>query len=177
VVQVLRRFLVLAVLMFWQGGFTFYASVVVPIGQEELGHVAQGFITRRVTHFLNLAGAVGLIVLAWDAKAPTAPRRLKQWRWAAWSGMLASVAVLVWLHLRLDLLLDLDAQRVLDRGAFRAEHRAYLWVSTFAWACAVVYTVLSVISWSREDRGSSQLSLERALRKSAPEGVIGAARS
>ena len=36
----LRRFLVLAALFFWQGGFTFYASVVVPVGQQVFGHSA-----------------------------------------------------------------------------------------------------------------------------------------
>jgi len=29
-----RRFLTIAALMFWQGGFTFYAAVVVPIGTD-----------------------------------------------------------------------------------------------------------------------------------------------
>src|SRR5437899_2231150 len=55
----LRRFTVLIALMFWQGGFTFYAAVVVPIGQEELGsHESQGFITRGVTNYQNRAGAI-----------------------------------------------------------------------------------------------------------------------
>ena len=62
----LRRFSVIAALMFWQGGFTFYAAVVVPIGQENLGHEEQGFITREVTNYLNLAGAAALLLLAWD---------------------------------------------------------------------------------------------------------------
>ena len=65
-----RRFLVLVALMFWLGGFTFYASVVVPVGQRELGsHLEQGFITRQVTNYLNLSGAVALVVLAWDVAA------------------------------------------------------------------------------------------------------------
>ena len=56
-----RRFLVLAALMFWQGGFTFYAAVVVPIGTAQLGGATeQGFITRHVAWYLNLVGAVAL---------------------------------------------------------------------------------------------------------------------
>ena len=51
----LRRFLVLAALMFWQGGFTFYAAVVIKVGQDVLGsHRRQGFVTRRVAQYLNL---------------------------------------------------------------------------------------------------------------------------
>ena len=30
--RILRRYLVVIALMFWQGGFTFYAAVVVPVG-------------------------------------------------------------------------------------------------------------------------------------------------
>ena len=61
----LRRFLVVIAFLFWQGGFLFYASVVVPVAQKELAtsqepdsHRRQGFVTRRVTNFLNLSGAI-----------------------------------------------------------------------------------------------------------------------
>src|SRR2546428_9021513 len=75
-VTFLRRFLVLAALMFWQGGFTFYAAVVVPVGQQVLGSdLEQGFITRQVTQWLNVAGAVALVPLAWDVLAAERRRR------------------------------------------------------------------------------------------------------
>ncbi|MFM8571811.1 MAG: hypothetical protein ACKOAU_09465 [Pirellula sp.] len=35
----------------WWGGLSFYAIVVVPIGTEQIGSVAQGFITQRVTQW------------------------------------------------------------------------------------------------------------------------------
>ena len=61
----LRRFLVVSALMFWQGGFLFYASIVVPIGQEVLPTPQdQGFITRHVTKSMNVSGAVALLPLA-----------------------------------------------------------------------------------------------------------------
>jgi hypothetical protein len=42
-IAMVRRFLVLAAVMFWQGGFTFYEAVVVPVGSEILGsHQDQG---------------------------------------------------------------------------------------------------------------------------------------
>src|SRR5437764_15421395 len=95
-----RRFLVLAALMFWQGGFTFYAAVVVPVGQHVLGsHAAQGFITREVTRYLNLAGAAALVFLVWDVAAARDPRALRTGlRWLAVAGMLATLAALAWLH-------------------------------------------------------------------------------
>src|SRR5947209_13989523 len=134
-----RRFLVLVALLFWQGGFTFYAAVVVPVGQDVLGsHKTQGFITRRVTNYLNLAGAAALLPLAWDAAAGTnVAGRWRRVRWLAWLGMALALGLLAWLHGRLDALLDPGGLRILSRSAFRAQHRWYLWISTLQWACAV----------------------------------------
>jgi hypothetical protein len=150
----LRRFLVLAALMFWLGGFTFYAAVVVPIGQEVLGsHLEQGLITRQVTNYMNLASGVAVLLLGWDvaaARDPSAGRRRA--RWLSWVGVLAFLALLVWLHPRLDALLDLDEVRLLDAKRFRTLHRWYLWVSTFQWTCGLVYCVLSLQAWRVEDR-------------------------
>ncbi len=150
----LRRFLVLAALMFWQGGFTFYAAVVVPIGQRNLGPVDQGFLTREVTQYLNLAGAVALGILVWDLVAPRTARR-QRLRWLSWLGMVVSLLVLAWLHHHLDGLLDLSATRVVDRRHFRAGHRAYLWMSTFQWACGVTYCWLALRAWRIEDHRAS----------------------
>ena len=46
--------------MLWQGGFLFYAAVVVPTGTEVLGSFEQGRVTRHVTDWLNGIGAVTL---------------------------------------------------------------------------------------------------------------------
>jgi hypothetical protein len=152
-----RRFLVLIALMFWQGGFTFYAAVVVPVGQEELGsHLAQGFITRRVTNYLNLAGAIALVPLAWDLAGSADPSTgRRRWRGLCWLGMTAALAVLIWLHPQLDSLLDLDSQTLLDRARFRTAHRWYLWISTVQWALAVAYTGLTVWTWKEESSGAA----------------------
>ena len=46
---VVRRFVVVQALLLWQGGFLFYAAIVVPVGTDELGSAfAQGKITARV---------------------------------------------------------------------------------------------------------------------------------
>jgi hypothetical protein len=160
-----RRFLVLAALMFWQGGFVFYASIVVPIGTEVLGGpTEQGFITRRVTNRLNVAGAMCLVPLAWDALVAADPcvwrRRL---RLAVCVGMIAALGVLMWLHPRMDALLrETDYERtVLDRQTFRMMHRGYLWVSTVQWALAVGYGALTLWAWRRADRTVSDASQKR----------------
>jgi hypothetical protein len=148
-----RRFAVLAALMFWQGGFTFYAAVVVPVGQNVLrSHTRQGFITRQVTDYLNLAGAAALLPLAWDAAAARDPAgRRRRLRWLTWAGMVVLLGVLVWLHPRLEQLLDAESQRVLDRHAFRTGHRWYLWVSTVQWALGLAYALLTLGAWRAED--------------------------
>src|SRR5712691_4491142 len=150
-----RRFLVLLALMFWQGGFLFYAAVVVPIGQQEFGHKKQGFITRRVTDYLNLAGAAALVPLAWDT-AVSRERSARLWRlrWVSWVVMLLALALLAWLHPRMDDLLDMNSRQVMDPPVFRAQHRWYLWVSTIQWAAGVIYAALTLWAWRDEDRVS-----------------------
>jgi hypothetical protein len=149
---ILRRFLVLIALFFWQGGFTFYAGVVVPVGTDVLGSsLRQGFITRRVTRYLNLTGACALAVLAADlALARDPSRRRRRVRLLLWAGMLACQAGLFGLHAYLESLLR-PGRIIADREAFRPAHRAYLWVSTFQWALAVLFLLGSVRAWSAED--------------------------
>ena len=79
-------YLVVAAIMFWQGGLTFYASVVVPIGSDVLGsHADQGMITRRVVVYLHIARAVALALLAWDIAAANDDERWRRLsRWGLW---------------------------------------------------------------------------------------------
>jgi hypothetical protein len=168
-----RRFLVLAALMFWQGGFTFYASVVVPIGQEVLGsHTAQGFITREVTQYLNLSGAVALLVLGLELLAG---RHESCWgrrvRRLSWLGMAATLAALAWLHPHLDALLDVDTQEIRRgmRPTFRGGHRWYLWLSTFQWGFALLYAWLTLRAWQQEDRWA-QKEADGATESARGEG-------
>ncbi len=149
----LRRFLLLWLLMFWLGGFTFYAAVVVPIGTEVLGSSSeQGWITQRVTNWLNLAGALALAGWAWDIAAEPAATRLRQsLRWLLWLLLAIGLVVLVVLHPRMDALLDSRH----NRAAFRSLHRVYLWVSTAQWGVAVALTFATMRNWSR-GRGSDK---------------------
>jgi hypothetical protein len=151
-IQLLRRFCVAVTLMFWQGGFTFYAAVVVHTGADVLGgHLEQGFITRRVTNYLNLAGAVALPILAWEVAASSDPARWRRrMRWTIWGLLVATLAGLVWLHVRLDQKLDPQEQVILDPPAFRWEHRVYLNVSTVQWVAGLVALFLCLSAWRAE---------------------------
>ncbi len=153
-ITLLRRFLVLAVLLFWQGGFLFYSAVVVPIGQEMLtSGTSQGFITRQVTIYLNLAGAAALLPLLCDALIRNDASRLRRWvRLLAWAGMAVTLGMLAWLHPRLDTFLDSEMQIVQDMRGFRPWHRWYLWTCTVQWALGLVYIFLMLWAWRDEDR-------------------------
>lgn len=153
-----RRLLVIVAVAFWQGGFTFYAAVVVPVGTGILGSQReQALITQPVTNYLNLVGALALLPLAWDiAMAPAS--WLRRARWSCWLGMVVTLGVLAWLHMRLDGLFDPATLEVLRRRDFRFLHRCYLWTSTLQWGCALIYLALSVASWRREDGAASRVA-------------------
>jgi hypothetical protein len=154
--RLLRRFLVLAALMFWQGGFVFYASIVVPIGTQVLGSAAeQGRITRQVTWYLNVSGAAALVLLAWDVAAARPGHGVRWGRGLCWLVMAVALGVLLRLHLYLDSLFIADDLIILDRPTFRYWHRVYLWVSTVQWAAAVLFALLTLAAWRAEDRRSS----------------------
>lgn len=118
-----------AVLALWWGGLTFYALVVVPIGAEVLGnHTEQGFITQRVSQWLNALGALAAVLTL-----PGAIRRRATLVRLAWLLMAAAQGMLFVLHPWLDRYLDARAHEVLEAGAFYALHRGYLLVTAVQW--------------------------------------------
>ena len=150
----LRRFLVVMALLFWQGGFLFYSSVVVPVGQSVLASPKdQGFITQRVTDYMNLAGAVALLVLLVELFLTPANKPWISWtRRASWLVMFLALLGIAGLHIRLDGLLDLEDMEIMDRKAFHASHRWYLWLCTIQWFFGVVYLWLTLWSWRTVDQ-------------------------
>jgi hypothetical protein len=154
VVTLSRRFLVVVLMMFWQGGFVFYSSVVVHSGDQVLGGPRkQGFVTRRVTNYLNLAGAVALLPLAWDTAAWCRRRRA---RWMLWGSLGVSLGVLAWLHVHLDAMLDPEGFQVLEPVRFYQWHRWYLLVSTAQWICASGFGILALCDWRDQDRAGGR---------------------
>src|SRR5262249_56810898 len=113
----------------------------------------QGYVTRSVTNYMNLAGAVTLALLAWDLLATRdAVLWRRQLRRLSWALMLLALGVLVWLHPQLDALLAVDGRDILHPDQFTLAHRWYLWISTIQWGCCVVYLWLTLRSWGAEDR-------------------------
>ena len=149
----LLNFFALATFAVWFGGFTFYVSIVVPIGTDILGSArAQGEITQQVTHWLNLFSAMALAAMMLDGFAW--PK--DGWRWIRFASILAMalcLLVLIWLHPQLDDLIDGTRRkiRVTDREAFYATHRLYLWASTLQWAAGWVWLLAFVVP-SNQDR-------------------------
>lgn len=138
----IRRFLFIAAVAFWLGGFTFYGSVVIPTGIEVLhGHVKQGFITQQVTNWLNVAGAIALPILLWNTLALWKIRgRLARFiMLITWAIMAAVQIQLFLLHPHLDRLLDMQAREVLDYDRFDMLHRLYLISSTVQWTAGVLH--------------------------------------
>lgn len=147
----LRRYLVLQMLMLWQGGFLFYASFVVPTGTEVLGSSeAQGSITARVTDYLNLCGAAGLAILAWELWAGREPsRRRNFFRWGCWIAALLCQLSLFALHAYLESLMNPERTFVVKRDHFYRIHGIYLWIGTALWLACLLLTWLLLRGWSR----------------------------
>jgi hypothetical protein len=148
----IRRFLLMVAVMFWEGGFTFYAAVVIHVGKEVLGsHLEQGFVTRSVTNYLNVAGAVTLLLWGWDIVGTMDSGVRRKLRWALWSVLVFALGALVWLHVRLDEHLDPSAFEILDRPVFLDLHRLYLYVSEVHWGGSLILTALTLRAWRAED--------------------------
>ena len=146
----LRRFLVLQLLMLWQGGFLFYATFVVPAGTEVLRSAeAQGTITARVTDSLNGVGAIALTLMLWEMIATwNGPKQ--RVRVAIWLVMVLGQGILFYLHLELDGMMDPDRTFVVRRVSFYPVHRVYLWTSTVQWFAGLVFVWFTLRCWRTE---------------------------
>jgi hypothetical protein len=157
-VTVLRRFLVLAVLLFWQGGLTFYGAVVIPIGARILGsHRSQAVITREVVQVATVAGLLALVAFFWDVLATrdsTAWRR--HGRQCLAMGVAFTWVALSCLQLILDRRFDPDSLDVEDLASFRQLHRLYLWVNAVQWVLCLLYLLIGLQAWRAEDRAAGE---------------------
>ena len=153
----LRRFVVLLAFAFWQGGFTFYAAVAAPVTSEVLGSSPErGVLSQKITRYLNLAGAVALVLLAWDTAAT---RDRAAWRrglrWLVLLAMALSLAAQLWLQFHFDSCDISDPYGVLRLGDFGEDHW-YLWISVFQWECAMLYLLLTIQAWRGDEVGEPE---------------------
>ena len=159
---ILRRFLVLAALMFWQGGFMFYGAVVVPITRARLAEPS--LITRDVTQWMNLVGTLAVLLLFVDVWA--GERSVKRWRWVTWLGMAAPLPLLVWMHVKMSSQMALPEFSRSSMTSFLGSwHRLYLIVNTFQWLAGMAFTVLSLRAWRAED-AAPRVDVSRDIRDS-----------
>lgn len=147
-----RRFVVIAAIAWWLGGFTFYAGVAVPVGMEVLGsHKIVGFVTQRVTNWLNVGGVIALAVLLWNVVLSQKGRvgRLRSTLWATWILMAAIQVELIVVHPTMDrLLAPRPTRMILDEGRFDSLHRVYLISSSIQWAIGLLHVWCICLAWS-----------------------------
>jgi hypothetical protein len=148
----LRRFLLLVSIAFWQGGFMFYGGVVVPIGAIVLGsELEQGFITQSVSNYLNLAGGVCLVLWGLGIWFEAGSPRIKRACWALWFLITAALGLLVGLHVQMDPLLDVTNRTISDEGRFLGLHQAYLTTISIQWLLCLILLLLTLHLWRTVD--------------------------
>lgn len=132
--RIVLTYLLIISFAFWMGGFSLYFGVVVRIGDEVVGGTEQGFITRQVSWWLNIAGLVtiGLMSL-----------HLYFHRSLILILSLLAVAVthgfLIIRHNQLEALLEPDSMTVLDPPRFALLHENYEFLSGCQWLAAMIY--------------------------------------
>ena len=149
--RILLRFLLFQAFLLWQGGFLFYALVVVPIGTDLLGSATeQGMITRHVTNWLNLFGVAWVVLFLIDllVTADPSPRR-RRVRWVGWAISIVGLVFLAWLHPVMAGMLD--QEEGYSARSFGFLHGVYLWVSAAHWVAGLVLAWTTLRAWQAVD--------------------------
>jgi len=142
-----RTFLLVQTGMVWQGGFLFYAAVVVPVGTDVLGSpILQGFVTQEVTRWLNWIGIAFHLLLGWELLAERGGHRRRSRVGLCTVSALLLVALIV-LHPVLDSFLDPVEQTVNRSKIFYQWHSVYLWISALQWALGLGNAWLWLLKW------------------------------
>lgn len=141
VMKIILRTILVASFAMWFGGFGFYVSFVVPIGNEVLGsNFEQGLITRRATIPLNYLGVIAVVTMLIESAATWKTHRqptVKRIQLAMVLLMSAMLIALFWLHPQIDAFVDCDLHEISgDYDHFYWLHRLYLWASTVQWIAA-----------------------------------------
>ena len=150
------RFLVIAAIAFWLGGFSFYSGVAIPMGVEVLGtHKAVGFITQRVTNWLNVCGVVALTILLANTLAMWKGRGklLRYTLLATWAAMAMIEIELIALHPVMDRLLTAQPVReILNPDRFDLLHHVYLISTTVQWLFGMIHVWCVAVAWQHTAR-------------------------
>ena len=154
--KILFRSVLMATFAVWFGGFTFYTSIVVPIGTEVLGSgQTQGFITQQVTHWLNHVSLIAILLCLVACLVERKQRsRLKN----TILGIVISLLFFTWLgltylHPVMDGMIEIAETDVFDNiisdpEYFYQLHRIYLWTSTIQWVFAWIWLFMTIADWT-----------------------------
>lgn len=137
------------------GGFTFYALIVIPTAERVLDSMRDtGFITRQVTHWLNLIGAGVLVVLPclFASGFGRHPQRLRTGAAGTWVIMVVAQAGLFIVHPMMDGLLEVQGHKLHDYEQFSRLHTVYLTFATIQWCAAFLQIWLMLMIWRQQDR-------------------------
>jgi hypothetical protein len=145
----LRRYVVLLTLLFWQGGFMFYGAVTVPILREVFGSEGS-FVTERVTVWINWAGTIAILIAFVDVFA--SPLAAKRWRWLMWLAMFVVEPVLVWMRHEMAIQMLHRGFQPSFNGFMLYWHKPYLFLSSGQWLAAMIFIWLTLRAWRAEDR-------------------------
>jgi hypothetical protein len=153
-VEIARRYIVLLATCLWFGGFTFYSLVVIHTGHDVFdSRLETGFLTQKVTGWLNFIGVITLFLLLWNTVVSWRDRAV--WlRWllvAMWVVMAGVECWLFRLHPALDQMLNSETHKILDREHFRTVHDFYVNLSTVQWCATLVYIWASLLAWKNSD--------------------------
>lgn len=138
----------------WMGGFTFYALIVIPTAGLVLGGEREvGFITQKVTFWLNLIGLACLGFFAWDMLCDwsSLTRPLRRWLATSWIVMSAMFPGLFMVHRLMDRLLESPGFKIHQISHFTDLHTVYLGFATVQWTAAVLHIGLSLAAWRQLD--------------------------
>jgi hypothetical protein len=149
-VSIILQTLLLASFAMWFGGFGFYVSFVVPVGNEILGSsFEQGMVTRQVTVPLNYLSGIAAACMVCDAifRWKKAGNRCRYGLLGFSVTMILMLAALLYLHPQIDGFVDQESRDIAgDYDQFYWLHRLYLWASTVQWFAAWGWLVCYVAS-------------------------------
>ncbi len=141
--------LLLASFAMWFGGFGFYVSFVVPIGNEVFGSFEQGLVTRRATLWLNYLGVLAAVLMIIDSILTwkKSQSRIRYVQISCAIFMLAMLAALFFLHPQIDACVDAELGEIKgDYEQFYWLHRLYLWASSFQWFAAWIWLICYLVN-------------------------------
>ncbi len=161
-----RVILLVSLSLFW-GGLTFYTGFVVRVIHDVLNDPMDGgLITQRVTHILQILGAVACVFMIQNCfvvikqfRRYAAKKQSRRYEAVLVICTFLFACSLIGLHLvhgQLDAVIDRPNHEVIDREAFVEGHRRYNQLTTVQWLSSSAYLMATVVAWMKVDSQADQ---------------------